>query len=275
MHPHIAELLRFLEEDLGFEDITTASVLREDVEALAEVVTKESGVIAGVEDAKALIEHFNLSCRALKRDGEEVDRGEVVLEIEGSARAILMLERVVLNLLMRMSGIATLTRRMQEIAQRYGVRIAGTRKTTPGFRYFEKRAIAIGGGDTHRLRLDDCVLIKDNHLALVGMEEAIRRAKEASFTKKVEVEVGSVAEAIAALEAGADIVMLDNFRQEDVEQVMLLVNQRGYSAMIEVSGGITPENLESYARLRPDVISTGCITTQAAWLDISMRLRKL
>ena len=275
MHPHIAELLRFLGEDLGFEDITTTSVLREDVEAIAEVVAKGNGVIAGVEDAKALIEHFNLKCRVLKRDGEEVNPGEVVLEVEGSARAILMLERVVLNLLMRMSGIATLTRRMQEIARRYGVRIAGTRKTTPGFRYFEKRAIAIGGGDTHRLRLDDCVLIKDNHLALVGMEEAVRRTKEASFTKKVEVEVGSVAEAIAALEAGADIVMLDNLRHEDVEQVMLIVNQRGYSAMIEVSGGITPENLESYAKLRPDVISTGYITTQAAWLDISMRLRKL
>jgi nicotinate-nucleotide pyrophosphorylase (carboxylating) len=274
MHPRIWELLRFVEEDVAFGDITTESVLPEDVEALAEIVAKAQGVVAGVEEAKSLLEHFNLRCRVLKEDGEEVNPGDAILEIEGSARAILMLERVVLNLLMRMSGIATVTRRMVAIAQRYGVKIAGTRKTTPGFRYFEKRAIAIGGGDTHRFRLDDAVLIKDNHLALVGISEAIRRAKQVNFTKKVEVEVGSVEEAKVALEAGADIVMLDNLSVEDVKQVLTLVEQRGYHAIIEVSGGITPENLESYARLRPHVISMGYITTHAEWLDMSLRLHK-
>jgi len=266
--------MRFLEEDLGYEDITTSSVLPEDVKALAEIVAKAQGVVAGIEEAKALLEHFNLRCRALKEDGEDINPGDVILEIEGSARAILMLERVVLNLLMRMSGIATATRRMVAIAQRYGVKIAGTRKTTPGFRYFEKRAIAIGGGDTHRFRLDDAVLIKDNHLVLVDIGEAIRRAKQVNFTKKVEVEVGSVEEAKVALEAGADIVMLDNLSVEEVEQVLTLVEQRGYHAIIEVSGGITPENLESYARLCPHVISMGYITTHAEWLDMSLRLHK-
>jgi nicotinate-nucleotide pyrophosphorylase (carboxylating) len=266
--------MRFLEEDLGYEDITTSSVLPEDVKALAEIVAKAQGVVAGVEEAKALLEHFNLRCRALKEDGEDINPGDVILEIEGSARAILMLERVVLNLLMRMSGIATATRRMVAIAQRYGVKIAGTRKTTPGFRYFEKRAIAIGGGDMHRFRLDDAVLIKDNHLVLVDIGEAIRRAKQVNFTKKVEVEVGSVEEAKVALEAGADIVMLDNLSVEEVEHVLTLVEQRGYQAIIEVSGGITPDNLESYAKLRPHVISTGYITTRAEWLDMSLRLRK-
>jgi len=274
MHPRMAELLRFVEEDLGYGDITTESVLEEEVAARAEVVAKEAGVLAGVEEALALLEHFNLKCTPLKQDGEEVAPGEVVLQVEGSARTILMLERVVLNLLMRMSGIATATRRLVNIAGRYGVRIAGTRKTTPGFRYFEKRAIALGGGDTHRLRLDDAVLIKDNHLALVELGEAVRRAKEAGFTRKVEVEVRSPEQALRALEAGADIVMLDNFSVEEAERAISLARERGSGAVIELSGGITPENIESYAKLRPDVISTGYITTRSAWLDMSLRLKR-
>ena len=263
-----------MEEDVGYGDITTESVLSGEAEALGEVVVKQKGVLAGIAEAKALLEYFSLSAEALKRDGDEVSPGEVVLRVEGSAASMLMLERVVLNLLMRMSGIATATRRLAEVAQRYGVRIAGTRKTTPGFRYFEKRAIAIGGGDTHRFRLDDAVLIKDNHLALTELKEAVRRAMEAGFTKKVEVEVANVEQALEALEAGADIVMLDNFSVEEAARAIPLIRERHPDAVIELSGGITPENIESYARLRPDVISTGYITTRAAWLDMSLAVRR-
>ncbi len=272
MHPRMEELLRFVEEDVGYGDITTGSVLGEDRSACAQVVVKQKGVLAGVAEAKALLEHFALNVRTLKRDGEEVSPGEAVVEVEGSAVSMLMLERVVLNLLMRMSGIATATRRLADVAKRYGVVIAGTRKTTPGFRYFEKRAIAVGGGDPHRFRLDDAVLIKDNHLALVELGEAVRRAKKAGFTRKVEVEVGNAGQALEALKAGADIVMLDNFSVGEAERAISLVRRHYPDAVIELSGGITPDNIESYARLRPDIISTGYITTGAAWLDMSLRL---
>ncbi|NOZ82321.1 MAG: carboxylating nicotinate-nucleotide diphosphorylase [Euryarchaeota archaeon] len=269
MHPVLLELLRFLREDTGFWDVTTESVVPE-TEAEAEIVAKQECVLAGVRELELLCSHFGVECSATG-DGAHAHEGSTVAELRGSARTLLLLERTVLNMMMRMSGIATATRRLVEVAGRYGVRLAGTRKTTPGFRYFEKRAIAIGGGDPHRFRLDDAVLIKHNHLRFSSLEEAVRRAKRVSFTKLVEVEVSSPEQALLAAEAGADAVMLDNFTPEQVEQVLEQLRSR---VLVEVSGGITPENIESYARLKPHVISTSWMCTSAPWVDMSMRVVK-
>ncbi len=269
----LERLLSYIRDDLGYGDVTTESILGEE-KAKARVMAKEAGVLAGMEEVSVLLDHFGLEFMQKKKDGEAFEKGEVILEISGRARTILLLERVLLNLLMRMSGIATATKRAVEIAERYGVKITCTRKTTPGFGYFEKKAVKLGGGLTHRFHLDDLILIKDNHLALVELEEAVKKAKE-NFTKKVEVEVATVEEALKACDAGADIIMLDNFTPEQVEHALLLINQGGYSVTVEVSGGVTLENLGSYAALKPDVISLGSITTAAKWIDMSLELRKL
>lgn len=272
----VSKLLEFLEEDEGYGDITTESIVPKEARAEAEIIANESGVLAGLEECMALAEHHKLSFASSFKSGDRIKRGDVVARIKGDARKILMLERLLLNLLMRMSGIATATNALVRRCEKYGVAIAGTRKTTPGFRYFEKKAIALGGGDPHRFRLDDAVLIKNNHLAFESIEEAVKKAKRASFTKKVEVEVSSLAEAIKACEAGADIVMLDNFGINEARHTIQELRKRSLreKVLIEISGGVTLENVEHYARLRPNVISMGYITTASRWLDMSMRVRK-
>ncbi len=267
MHPALSEMLEFVREDAGFWDVTSESLVPEDAEARADIVVKQECVAAGLRELRALCRHLGVECTTTE-DGSRVSAGSRLAELQGNARTLLLLERTLLNMLMRMSGIATATRRLAEVAGRYGVRVAGTRKTTPGFRYFEKRAIAVGGGDPHRFRLDDAVLIKHNHLRFVSLREAIRLARGVSFTKLVEVEVSSVEQALLAAEAGADAVMLDNFTPEDVERVMGEIG----GVLVEVSGGITPENIESYARLKPHVISTSWMCTSAPWVDMSMRI---
>ncbi len=269
----IERLLSYLRDDLGYGDITTDSIIGES-DAEAVILAKEAGVLAGMEEALLLLEHFGLCFSQKRDDGKAFEKGEVLLEISGRAKSILNIERVLLNIFMKMSGIATTTKRAVEIADRYGVRVACTRKTTPGFGYFEKKAVKLGGGLTHRFHLDDLILIKDNHLVLVELEGAIARAKE-NFTKKVEVEVASAEEAVKACNAGADIVMLDNFTPEQVEHALLLINQSGHDVTVEVSGGITIENLNSYAKLKPDIISLSYITTAARWIDMSLKLGKL
>lgn len=267
------ELLGFLQEDVGHGDITTDSTIPRSMEAVGEVVAKEDGVIAGLEEAGVLLSHLGLKTSSRYKDGNKVPKGAVVLRVVGKARVILSSERVVLNLLMRMSGVATHTRRFVENAS--GVTIAGTRKTTPGFRYLEKKAIAIGGGSPHRYALDDGILIKDNHLALAGLEEAIKKAKR-DFTKKVEVEVSSTRDAVRAAELGADIIMLDNMPPKRAGDAIKALERRGFRkrVTVEVSGGVTLDNLARYAALKPDVISVGPLTTGSRWLDMSMRVRK-
>ncbi len=269
MHPVLQEILGFLREDTGLWDITSESVVPGDAGASAEIVAKQDCVVAGARELELICGHFGVECSAVG-DGTAVVAGSTVAELRGRARTLLLLERTILNILMRMSGIATATKRLVEIARSYGVVVAGTRKTTPGFRYFEKRAIAIGGGDPHRFRLDDAVLIKHNHLRFCGIEEAVKLAKQVSFTKLVEVEVSSPEQALLAAQAGADAVMLDNFTPEQVEQVLEQLRSR---VLVEVSGGITPENIESYAMLKPHVISTSWMCTSAPWVDMAMRLK--
>lgn len=267
-------LLRFIEEDAPFGDITSEAVIPEDVKAKAIIIAKGDGVIAGVEEAKALFEHFGVKVSVKKHDGELVKKGDVILQLEGNARAILLVERTALNVMGRMSGIATEVRRLVDKVKAMNpkVRIAGTRKTL--LKPIDKRAILIGGGESHRFSLSDAILIKDNHLALVPLEEAIKRAKEFSVYKVVEVEVENLEDALKAARAGADVIMLDNMKPEEIEKVLEALKRERLrdKVKIEVSGGITPENITEYARLDIDVISLGYLTHSLRNFDVSLEI---
>lgn len=269
-------LLRFVEEDAPFGDVTSEAVIPEDLEAEAVIIAKQDGVIAGLEEAKALFEHFDVKVGVQKRDGEEVREGDVIIELLGDARAILLVERTALNVMGRMSGIATEVRKLVERIKAVNpkVRVAGTRKTL--LKPMDKRAILIGGGEPHRFSLSDAILIKDNHLALVPLEEAIRRAKTFSIYKVVEVEVETLEDALKAAKAGADVIMLDNMTPEQIEDVLEALKHEGLreKVKIEVSGGITPENIEEYAGLDIDVISLGALTHSVKNFDVSLEIIK-
>jgi nicotinate-nucleotide pyrophosphorylase (carboxylating) len=270
----LPRLLEFLTEDVGEGDITTNATVREDKEATAEVVAGEDGVLAGLEEVMQLLEHVGLKHKTAAKDGDEIKKGSVILEISGNARKILSVERLILNILMRMSGIATLVKNLSKKAEPYGVKIAGTRKTTPGFRHFEKKAIEIGGGWPHRLGLDDAFLIKDNHIAIAGLEETINRVKKSGISKTVEVEVSTAKDALEACRLGVDIIMLDNMEPYEIEKTVRELENEGLrdSVKIELSGGITPENLDMFLRLGGDLISMGALTTGARWLSMRIRI---
>ncbi|CAD5243376.1 carboxylating nicotinate-nucleotide diphosphorylase [Thermococcus camini] len=270
----LSYLLRFLEEDSPFGDVTSEAIIPEGTKAKAVIIAKQNGVIAGVEEAKALFEHFGVEVEVRKRDGEEVKKGDIILELTGDARAILLVERTALNVMGRMSGIATEVRRLVDRVRAVNLKvcIAGTRKTL--LKPLDKRAILIGGGEMHRFSLSDAVLIKDNHLALVPLEEAIRRAKGFSVYKVVEVEVESLEDAIKAAKAGADVVMLDNMSPTEIAETIEALKREGLRerVKIEVSGGITPENIEEYAELDIDVISLGYLTHSVRNFDVSLEI---
>ena len=217
-------------EDIGFEDITTNALIPKDVEVEGAIIAKENGIIAGIDAVNNLLDEFNIEKSVQKNNGDFVKLNEVIMEIKGDARVILSLERTILNLMMRLSGIATLTfntlEKIREVNK--DMILACTRKTTPGLQFFEKNAVKIGGGDTHRFRLDDCVLIKDNHIAIVGnVEDAVIKAKNnVSFTKKIEIEVENEKEAVDAANAGADIIMLDNMKPYEIKKVLSALESR-------------------------------------------------
>lgn len=275
------KIKEFLSEDLGFGDITTDALIDDNSMAEAEIVFKEEGVVAGVEEAATIFELVGCKSHILINDGERVKPQTVVLKIEGPSKNILKVERVALNILMRMSGIATATKRVVTLARFYNskIRVAATRKTNPGFRYFDKKGVKIGGGDTHRLRLDDCVLIKNNHLKFMpSISEAIKRVLEAvSFTKKVEVEVENTAQAIEAVEAGADIVMLDNMEPIEIRNTLRELERREIrnKILIEASGGITIKNIADYAKTGVDILSLGSLTHSVQAIDISLRMKNI
>ncbi|MBP1912573.1 nicotinate-nucleotide pyrophosphorylase (carboxylating) [Thermococcus stetteri] len=270
----LSYLLRFIEEDATFGDVTSEAVIPEELGARAVIIAKQDGVIAGIEEANALFEHFGVKVKVKKRDGERVKKGDIVLELEGNARAILLVERTALNIMGRMSGIATEVRRLSETVKKVNpkVRVAGTRKTL--LKPIDKRALLIGGGETHRFSLSDAILIKDNHLALVPLEEAIKRAKEFSVYKVVEVEVESLEDALRAARAGADVIMLDNMKPDEIAEVVEALKREGLRkrVRIEVSGGVTPENITEYAKLDVDVISLGYLTHSVKNFDVSLEI---
>jgi nicotinate-nucleotide pyrophosphorylase (carboxylating) len=272
-------LEKFLDEDIGHGDITTDALVDPRTKATGQVVCKERAVVAGLSESIILLKLLGCKGKSKVRDGQEVPAGTIILEVEGSGSSLLKVERVLLNLLSHMSAVATATAELVSIAKKNGssARIACTRKTLPGLRYFEKRAVELGGGDTHRLRLDDAVLIKDNHLELAGsITESVRKAKaKVSFTKKIEVEATSPQQAAEAAVAGADIVLLDNMTPQEVKKSVNLLKAKKIRdrLLIEVSGGITRDNLANYVKTGVDVISVGSITHSAKAIDMSLELR--
>ncbi len=275
------KLGQMLAEDLGQGDVTTALIVPSESTAEAEVIAKQSGIAAGIEETKILLESLGLKAETMVKDGEEIEMRQKMIKISGNTQTILSVERTMLNLLSRMSGIATTTRWLTEKLKKAHLetKIAGTRKTAPGLLYFDKKALLIGGGDTHRFHLDDMILIKDNHIAVAGsIEKALEQVKEnASFSKKIEVEVSRVADILKAAEAGADIVMLDNFSPIQIEEAIKLLEKTGFfgKILLEASGGITIENVLEFASKGVDIVSLGEITHSARALDISLEITKI
>ena len=275
------KLFEFLKEDLGHGDITTSILIPENVKVKAEIIAKEPGVVAGIEESKILLESLGIKAEAKIKDGQKTSGGKTILELEGNARTILAVERTLLNLISRMSGIATATNKIVKKVKGagYKIRIACTRKTAPGLEYFDKKAVLLGGGDPHRLHLDDMILIKDNHIAIVGsIKKAIEIAKKkASFAKKIEIEVSSVKEAIEAAKAGAGIIMLDNFTPKDVKKTIekLQKEKLRKRVLVEASGKINEENILEFASAGVDIISLGSLTHSVKALDISLEITEV
>ena len=274
-------LLEILAEDVGQGDATVAAIIPAGTIVEAEIVAHENGIAAGIEEIAVLAKSLDLKLEANVTDGDIFKATQAIIKLTGNARTVLTAERTILNLLSRMSGIATATRKLTEKIKeaKLPTRIAATRKTAPGLLFFDKKAVQIGGGDPHRLHLDDLILVKDNHIAIVGSAEAaVKKARaNVSFTKKIEVEVKEPEEAAKAAEAGADIIMLDNFTPKMVRQTIDLLRQRGHLEKItlESSGGITAENILEYASTGVNVLSLGEITHSVKSIDLSLDITKV
>ncbi len=265
----IDKLMDFLKEDVYPEDVTSRIISGEKAKGV--IFSKDEGILSGTVFIIPFMQFLGLKVSGFLKDGTEVKKGDNIITVEGDAETLLSVERLALNLLGKLSGISTATYQMVKIAREVNtdVRIAGTRKTTPGLRIFEKYAIEIGGGDPHRFNLSDAILIKDNHLAIIGnVEEAVKRAKRiASFTKKIEIEVSSFSDAIKAYKAGTDAILIDNL---DPDEIIPIVKELKGKIILEASGKITPENVKDYAKTGVDIISSGYITHSSRSLDFSM-----
>lgn len=270
----IKDIEAFLEEDLGYDDVSCTIVPDRPVEAI--IFTKENCIIAGLEETRSIFCYLGIRAETTFKNGDFLKTGEIIFRLKGSSVSILRAERLVLNFLGHLSGIATLTRACVDIVKKHSetTRVACTRKTTPGIRKFEKKAVSAGGGDPHRFNLSDSVMIKDNHVKLMGIEAAVKAAKKTSFTRKVEVEVESIEDALFAAKLGADIIMLDNMQPEMIKDTLIALEENGLrdSVLIEVSGGISRANLESYAKTGVDVISMGSLIHKASWIDVSLEI---
>jgi nicotinate-nucleotide pyrophosphorylase (carboxylating) len=275
---HIEEIIdRALAEDLGKGDVTTEALISGDKQGTGFIVAKKEGILAGTGAAKQVFHRVDpeLKVEILLEDGVRVKPGSKVAGVSGSIASILKAERTALNFLQRLSGIASETNRYVEAVKGLPVRIMDTRKTTPGLRSLEKHAVKAGGGENHRMSLGDGILIKDNHLAALlsqglNIKEIIAKARQNSPQRlPVEVEVGTVSEALEAVEAGANIVMLDNMSLEDMRKAVKSIYGR---ALIEASGGITLGNVRAVAETGVDFISIGALTHSAMALDIGLEL---
>ena len=267
---------RFLAEDIGAGDITSALLPRARLDAT--VITRESAVISGVAWARAAFELRGCSVRTRARAGRRARAGEAIMDVRGTAQGVLSAERTALNLLSRMSGIATQTRRLADMLRGTRARVYATRKTAPGMGFFDKEAVADGGGMRHRMSLGEAVLIKDNHIAAaaasgIGLAELVARARRRHGG--VEVEVEGVAEALEAARAGAQTVMLDNFAPARARRAVEAIRREGIRprVRIEASGGIGARNIAAYARAGVDMISVGSITSSVRSIDMSLEAR--
>ncbi len=274
----INALRQYLEEDIRSGDLTTDALGPLRGTAVGTVYAQSKTIFVGVKEAVALAQLVNLSCDVITFEGNWVIPGQAVLRFKGPAKTLLAVERVILNIIMRMSGIATMTYSLLQAAKagNPSIRVAATRKTTPGFRFFEKRAVQVGGGDPHRYALDDMVLIKNNHLSVVGgVRQAVRSAKATvSFSKKVSCEVRTLQEALDAIDAGADILLLDNFLPRDLKTVCDTLKQRGLRdrVILEASGGIDVSNAAEFAATGVDVLSSGALTHSYKSSDFNMSI---
>ena len=267
----------FLTEDLGRGDITTQATVARNTRARGRFLAKEPMVVAGLEAAEAVFSTLDAQqqLEAFASDGEEVEAGKVIARTSGFADVLLAGERVALNLIQRLSGIATLTRKYVRAIEGTNAQIVDTRKTTPGLRMLEKYAVLSGGGRNHRLGLDDGVLIKDNHIALAGgVSAAVERARESvGHLHKIEVEVSTEKDLREAIRSGADILLLDNLSPEETARMVEVARELSPRITLESSGGITLENVRAYAEAGVDLVSIGALTHSARAMDISFKIQ--
>jgi nicotinate-nucleotide pyrophosphorylase (carboxylating) len=269
---HLIDLA--LKEDYGSGDITTDNLIDPALSGIGEMIAKEPLVIAGIEIVKQVFNQIDpdILITANFKDGDFIQKGKTIIQLEGCMRALLIGERTALNFLQRLSGIATLVRSYVDILKNKKVRLVDTRKTTPGWRVLEKYAVRVGGGDNHRMGLYDGVLIKDNHIAACGgIQQAIEQIKnKISHLIKIEIEVSNLSEIKEAIHAGADIIMLDNMSIEQIKKAIKLIDGK---AIIEVSGNVTKNELPKLADTGVDIISVGALTHSARCVDISMKIK--
>ena len=265
-------ILEALKEDISSEDVTTNSVMKEAVAGEVDLICKQDGIIAGLEVFERVFTLLDPETKVelYYKDGEEVKNGQLMGKVKGDIRVLLSGERVALNYLQRMSGIATYTNSVAKLLERSKIKLLDTRKTTPNMRIFEKYAVRAGGGYNHRYNLSDGVLLKDNHIGAAGsVTKAVQMAKEyAPFVRKIEVEVENLDMVKEAVEAGADIIMLDNMSPEDMKKAVELIDGR---AQTECSGNVTKENIARLTEIGVDYISSGALTHSAPILDISLK----
>lgn len=265
-------LLEALREDISSEDVTTNAVMKEAIPGEVDLICKQDGIIAGLDVFKRVFELLdqNIKVTFFCKDGDAVSNGQLMGKVAGDIRVLLSGERVALNYLQRMSGIATYTNSVVKLLEGSKTKLLDTRKTTPNMRIFEKYAVRVGGGYNHRYNLSDGVLLKDNHIGAAGsVTNAVRMAKEyAPFVRKIEVEVENLDMVREAIEAGADIIMLDNMSPEDMKEAILIIDGR---AETECSGNVTKENITRLTSIGVDYISSGALTHSSPILDISMK----
>lgn len=263
-----------LKEDMNDGDITSDYLIDENLQGKALITSKEDGIVCGLDVVRTVfyIVDKNLFFSKLVNDGDHIKKGMDILEIEGSLKSILKAERVALNFLQRMSGIASKTKKISDLVKDLDVRVVDTRKTTPGLRIFEKYAVKTGGGFNHRFNLSDAVMIKDNHIEAVGsIEKAIKIIRsEISHTRKIEVEVKNLAELNEALDNKVDIIMLDNMSVDDMRAAVKITNKR---AILEASGNITEKTIRQVANTGIDIISVGGLTHSFDSIDISLNVK--
>ena len=267
------ELLRFISEDVHNGDITSALLPKDRIKA--KIISRESGILAGVKFAGDVFRLKGCNVKTIKKDGTKIKPNQIVLQVSGNARTILSCERTALNLLSRMSGIATQTNFLVSKIRKINKKtnLYSTRKTAPGLRFFDKEAIKIGGGHKHRMSLNDMVMIKDNHLLVSNsMEDIIKKARKQH--KHVEVEVESQRDAILAVNSGATIVMLDNFSPAQIQKTITALQKKKLrnKVKLEASGGINSKNIAAYAKTGVDMISVGSITNSVKGLDLSLEV---
>jgi nicotinate-nucleotide pyrophosphorylase (carboxylating) len=267
------ELARFLAEDIGKGDITSNLLPRKKINA--RIISRQNGIIAGVDYAKEVFSSKGCKVKIIKKDGKKIKQNQTIIEISGSAQSILSCERTVLNLLSRMSGIATKTKKLVEKINAVNprVKLYATRKTAPGLRFFDKEAVKIGGGEKHRMTLEEMVMVKDNHIAVVGSIPRIILKARKKY-KKIEVEVESQEEALLAASAGANIIMLDNFTPKEIINTInkLKKTKLRKQVKLEASGGINEKNIGTYAKTGIDMISVGEITNSVSGIDLSLEV---